>query len=505
VSRLFRNVLYNLAGQGLVVLLGFVAVKFIYSRLGQDIFGIIYFNQVLALVLTGALELGISSTTIREVSGHRDAEPVYISRLIRTASLFYWSVGVVIFAAIYLSAPWLVAHWINLTVTNPETATTLIRILGVNAAVALPKVLYASLFRGLQRMEINNSIDVGASALQQLGIVVLLPLGVKVFGVASWIAMSALLGTLAYTILAGRLFGWRSLVPGYFKDVVVRNLRFTGHMMSISVLTLIQTQADKVIVSKLLPVVDLGIYGFASATVGRATLVATSISGAAFPSLSSLFKTGDRAELFSQYRKLHDLISFGCIPIFAAIIFAALPAYGYLFSPSVAQRLLLPTIFLCVGYVMNAVLTMPYTLTLAMGRPQIASRLNLLAIFVVLPVTVVLIYWLGLVGAGLSWVFYHLFAYSYMVPRVCRECLEVPVLGWYAHFLKVAGTGGILYALAWWLIAVPTSFSIPGLAIAYVIASLVFVVAAYFMIGPELKTTVHALPGKLTLNRAGSG
>jgi O-antigen/teichoic acid export membrane protein len=275
-------------------------------------------------------------------------------------------------------------------------------------------------------------------------------------------------------------------------------------MMSISVLTLIQTQADKVIVSKLLPVVDLGIYGFASATVGRATLVATSISGAAFPSLSSLFKAGDLTGLLSQYRKLHDLISYGCIPVFAAIIFAALPAYGYLFSPSVAQRLLLPTIFLCVGYVMNAVLTMPYTLTLAMGRPQIASRLNLLAIVVVLPVTVELIYWLGLVGAGLSWVFYHLFAYSYMVPRVCRECLHIPVLDWFVQFFKVAGTAVVVYALAWWLIAVPTSFSIYGLAIAYVIASLVYIAAAYFLIGPELKTTVRALPAKLMLHRAGS-
>jgi O-antigen/teichoic acid export membrane protein len=504
VSRLFRNVFYNLAGQGLVVLLGFFAVKFIYGRLGQDIFGIIYFNQVLALVLTGALELGISSTTIREVSAHHEDDPAYIAKLIRTASLFYWSVGVLIFAAIYLAAPWLVAHWINLTVTDPATATTLIRVLGINAAVALPKVLYASLFRGLQRMEINNSIDVGASALQQLGIVVLLPLGANVFGVGSWIAMSALVGTLVYTVLAGRLFGWRSLVPGYFAEVVARNLRFTGHMMSISVLTLIQTQADKVIVSKLLPVVDLGIYGFASATVGRATLIATSISGAAFPSLSKLFQVGDRAGLMSQYRKLHDLISYGCIPIFAAIIFAALPVYGYLFSPAVAQRLLPPTIFLCIGYVMNAVLTMPYTLTLAMGRPQIASRLNLLALFVVLPVTVVLIYWLGLVGAGLSWVFYHVFAYSYMVPRVCRECLEVPVLGWYLAFLKVAAAGGVAYALAWWLIAVPTSFAIFGLAIAYVIGSIVFLAVAYFLIGPELKTTVHSLPGKLMLNRAGS-
>ena len=55
MTLLQRNVLYNVLGQGAVLLLGFVAVKFIYGRLGQDVFGIIIFNQVLTVVLTNAL------------------------------------------------------------------------------------------------------------------------------------------------------------------------------------------------------------------------------------------------------------------------------------------------------------------------------------------------------------------------------------------------------------------------------------------------------------------
>lgn len=504
MTLLQRNVLYNVLGQGAVLVLGFVAVKFIYGRLGQDVFGIIIFNQVLTVLLISALELGISSTTIREVSSHLDSEPSYIAELIRTASLFYWAVGLIILIGIYLASPFLVHSWINLSTTDPQTATTMIRILGISAAVALPRVLYGSLFRGIQRMSLNNVIDVGASALQQLGIVVILLLGATNIAVAWWIAGGATVGTLTYAIVAGRLFGWRSLLPGYSAGVIRRNLRFSGHMTAISVLALVQTQADKVIVSKLLPVADLGLYGFASSTVQRSTLVISAITQAAFPSLSRMFKSGNKAELLSQYRKLHDVIVFGTVPLYAGIVFAATPAYTYLFSASAAQRLLVPTALLCVGNLLNAAITMPYLISISAGMPHIASRMNLLALFVALPITIALIYWLGLVGAGLSWVFYNAFAMGYLVPKVCKQILELRPIAWFVGYFRVFVVGGLAYGLTWWLIAIPGSYSVRSLALAYVISSAAFVLAAYALIGPELKESVNQLPQRLVGGRAGS-
>jgi O-antigen/teichoic acid export membrane protein len=503
MSPLQRNVFYNVVGQGLVLFLGFVAVKFIYGRLGEDIFGIIIFSQVLAVLLTNALELGISSTTIREVSAHLVSEPAYTRELIRTASLFYWGVGFVILVCIYLASPLLVQGWINLKTTDPQTAATMIRILAISAAVALPRVLYGSLFRGIERMGLNNVLDVALSAAQQLGIVLLLALGATNLAIASWIAVWATVGSLTYAIVAGRLFGWMSLLPGYSSTAIKRNLHFSGHMTAISALALIQTQTDKVIVSKLLPVADLGLYGFASATVGRATFVTSAITQAAFPSLSRLFKTGNVKELLSQYRKLHDLILYGTLPLFAGIVFAATPAYTYLFSASAAQRLFLPTALLCLGYLMNAALTMPYLVSISVGKPQFASRLNLVAIFVVLPVTIALIYWLGLVGAGLSWAFYNAFAIGYFIPRVSSALLDMRPSAWFGHFVRAILAGGLAYGVTWALIVVPGSHSISSLAVAYLAGSAAFLLVAYKFIGPELREAVHRLLERLVRSRAG--
>ena len=163
MSRVTKNIIYNLIGQGLLLVLGFVAIKYIFRQLGEDALGIIYFTVMTNTVLCAVLEMGICSTTVREVSGYFRSEPEYIHDLIRTASLFYWGAYVLVGLAIYFLAPLLVEKWINLKTMDAATAISVLRILGIASLVALPKSFYVSLFRGLQRMEFNNFIDVATN------------------------------------------------------------------------------------------------------------------------------------------------------------------------------------------------------------------------------------------------------------------------------------------------------------------------------------------------------
>jgi O-antigen/teichoic acid export membrane protein len=120
-------------------------------------------------LLRAALEMGICSTTVREVSAHFNSEPDYVHDLIRTGSLFYWGAYALLAVAIYFLAPILVEKWINLKTMDTATAIYVLRFLGIASLVALPQSFYTSLFSGLQRMEFNNIIDVIAGCLRQFG------------------------------------------------------------------------------------------------------------------------------------------------------------------------------------------------------------------------------------------------------------------------------------------------------------------------------------------------
>jgi O-antigen/teichoic acid export membrane protein len=504
MSRLFKNIGYNVLGQGIVLALGFVGVKFIFSRLGGDAFGIIYFNLVLTGVLTTALELGVLSTTIRQVSAHFVTDREYVNRLIRTASLFYWGLGLALLLAVFAGAPLLVDRWINLKNIDHATATTMLRFLSITTLITLPRALYSSLFQGRQRMELNNSIDVSSSAVQQLGVIFILARGGDAFEVVQWIAAAAVLSTLTYMIIVARMFGPRVLVPGYFRDVVLRNVGFTAHMGALSLLNMVLIQFDKVVVSKLLPIATVGYYSFASTVVVRISFAAGAIAQAALPSFSDLHAHHDSNQLLVQYRKLQDLITFGMVLPFTAATFAALPLYTYLFNRQVAGILLLPTALLCLGFFLGATVNVPYTFSVAIGKPNIASRTNVLALFVVIPVMSALIYFFGLIGAASSWAAYNLFVYAYMIPRICRECLGISTWTWFTQILKVAALGAVTYGSAWLLLVVPHSYSTLALAAGYVLASAAFLAGSLLLMGPDLRTTIWRLPQQLVAGRVGT-
>ena len=492
MSRLSKNIIYNFFGQGLLLVLGFVAVKYIFKQLGEDALGIIYFSAMMNAVLCAVLEMGICSTTVREVSVHFKSEPEYIKNLIRTFSLFYWSAYALLMIGIFFLAPVIVERWINLKTMDSATAIYVLRILGIASLVALPKSFYTSLLRGLQQMEFNNFIDVVTSGLQQFGTILILALGGNLVHVVYWFTTCYGLGIVTYLIVSAHFFSLRAIVPGYSSPVVKRNLGFASRMMSISIIATIHTQADKVIISKLLPISTVGYYGVAYSNVSKGTLLTGAISQAAFPSFSALFNAGDRDALMTQYRKLQDLLCCGIVPILAAIPFALLPLFSYILNEETARVLLLPTTLICVGFYMNGTLNIPYVFTLAVGRPGIVARMNFYALFVVLPVTALSIYFFGLTGAGLSWVFYHIFAYLYGVPRICSECLKIPVWNWYLHILKIFVLIGVTYGVAWFIPGTIGNHSILALTTAYIGGSIVFLTGSYFVIGKELRGTLFS-------------
>jgi O-antigen/teichoic acid export membrane protein len=498
MTRLTRNVIYNVAGQGLVLILTLIAVRFIFRRLGDDAFGLIFFNIVLTTVLASALELGISTTIVREVSSHFDTDRQYVKALTQTASLLYWGIGLLLVVVIWVTAPLLVTHWVNLHSLDPDSAATILRILSATALVTLPKVLYTSVFRGRQMMALNNVIDVCTAVVQQVGILLILVAGGLVYLVAAWISATVILGLIAYVLVAARLMGWDALRPAFSVQGARRTIGFTGQVTLISILSLIHTQAAQLIVSKLLPIAEFGFYGFASSTVSRAAFVTTSVFQAAFPSFSSLHAARDHPALMRQYVKLQDLVSYGVLPLFAGICFAAVPVYTYVFNAGVANQLLLPTAFLALGTWMNATINIPYAVSLAMGQPWIAARLNLLALVVVLPITVLLVMRFGIAGAGLSWIIYHVFAYAYLVPRICRNCLNIPSTSWYLHVLKVLGLGAATYGPVWLAVSLTSLSSLPIALLAYLAGTVAFAVGAYRLIGPDLRETIQRLPRSFT-------
>lgn len=484
--------MYNIAGQGLVLLITFAAIKAAFSKLGADALGIIYFTQAMSVTLTSALDLGLGSTTVREIAALSAQGSRGVTEFVRTASLFYWCLYLALALSIYLVAPFIVARWITLDTLAPDTATSAVRILGAGGLLALPKSLYASVMRGVERMEFNNSIDVVMALVQQGGTVALILTGGSLVKVA-WYQSAALgAGIVAYLVLTARFVPYQALVPAVYREVIARNYRYCSRAAAISLFGTVHQQADKVITSRVLPIALFGYYTVAWGLASRVTLITGAIGQAAFPSMTALFNVGAHDNLSKRYWKLNDIICYGMVPLFMIIPFAAGPLFSLLLQPSAAAVLLLPSALLSLGFYLNSTLLAPHVLSLATNRPGITARLNAYAVCITLPLAVLLVKAYGMNGAALSWVAYNSFGWAYGVPRVCRECLNTSPWTWYARMLKVALLTTLTYGTAGLILRITGKASLTGLATSYAAATVGFGLGAYALIGYDLRSDISS-------------
>ncbi|HXX15498.1 MAG TPA: oligosaccharide flippase family protein [Candidatus Eremiobacteraceae bacterium] len=498
MSKVSKNILYNLVGQTLIVALTFWGTRLVFRQLGDEVLGILYFAIATNNVLVQVLDLGISSTLIREVSRHIATDREYVIQLTRTSVLFYWFSYAGLGLVVWFTVPWVVHRWITLRTLDPTVAVHALRLLALSLLLMLPRSLYSNLLRGVERMEFNNIIDAGSTALRQGGTILIVTRGGGLVEIGYCYLVALVLSILAYLFIAVRFFPWRAFFPGFSREAVRRNVSFTSQMGAYSVLATIQMECDKVLVSRFMPVGLMGFYGVAQTMVTRVTMIPAAVIQAAFPNLSALFQSRDRTGLTREYRRLQDLVCYSLVPAFAAVIFAARPLYTFLFNAQSAQTLLLPTSLLCLGFYMNGTLNVPAILSVAVDRPDISLRQLLYAFLFVPLVTGVLIWKWGLTGASLSFVLYYLYAYSYGGRRWASECIGMAPRDWYMHVLKIFALALLTYGAAWLILVLMGQTSITALAAAYALASAVYLYAAYLAMGNELREGLIGWQGRMT-------
>ena len=233
--------------------------------------------------------------------------------------------------------------------------------------------------------------------------------------------------------------------------------------------------------------------------MAQLTLLINSISQAAYPSFSALANDGKQMELMKQYGKLQEILCFALVPVLFFVLFFAKFLFIFMFDIEIAGILLLPTICLIVSTYMYGTLVLPHIVALSLGNPGIAVKQNFYGIFVVLPITILLIYFFGLTGAAVSKIVYYGFAYFYSVRRICFECFKSLPKLWYKEVIKPISLSVITYVTP---LLVLTFLKIELLLvqiIVYFCTTIAFSIGTYFIVSEENRKLISRLGNKLKI------
>lgn len=490
MSLLRRNITFNIFGQGAVIILGFVSFKYIYTGLGEDALGLIYFALMMSVLFSSALDMGLSKTTMREVAAHKNNDPDYVIKLTQTFSLLYLSAYILIIILFVVSLPMIIESWINLTSMDKELAYYVLLIMGTTSLLAIPKAFMTSICVGLQRMDINNSIEVSVAVIQQLGTILMLMQGESIITIAYWLAFINVLRIAIYYTIIARILSLKALFPKFSFFVIKKIKTYTTKMAWVSLLLVIHKQLDKVLISKLLPIGVLGIYSFTYNSIAKTSLITNAVAQAVFPSFSEMEKQDNNKKLLDQFFTLQDLLVFGTIPIFSFAIFFSVPVFTFLLDAGKAETLQLPIFFLCVGFYLNATLRLVSTYVSAIGKPEYIISVTKFLLLVSLPITVILIMEFGIIGAAMSWVLYYIFAAIYMVPRVYKGELHQPAFIWFKSVAVAVSLASLVYFPTWYVANVYLANNLMSLILLYGVGTLLYCVLALNFAGKRLRLTV---------------
>ena len=324
-------------------------------------------------------------------------------------------------------------HWLNVHSMPPDVVQRAVELTGLQIAMMWPYSLYEGGLLGLERQVVVNVLSTVGATARGLGALLAMKLygaNINVFLTSQIVAGALLTGAVALAL-------WARLPPSVSRPrvdlSVFRRIRgFALGMTGISVVSLVLTQLDKIILSKMLSLEHFAYYMLAAGVAASITNCAAPFFSSLLPRFVQMSTSGDEAALASLYHRSSQALSVVVIPVGCLIsLFATDLVRVWTGDPNVASQAGPIVSLLVLGFMINSLMILPYALQLAIGWTSLVYYQNIFSVVVLVPTLVVLTKLYQGVGAAVVWLLLNLAYLTIFVPLTHRRVLRGEERRWY--------------------------------------------------------------------------
>ena len=435
MSAVRRNIIANLFGGAWTSVLTLAITPLQVNLLGIEAYGLIGFIATLQIAFA-IFDLGMSSTLTRELAADRSEGHIQSTDLLRTAATIYWGTALIVGTTLAASTNFIAIHWFNttkgLSVQQVEQA---LGVIALSLAVRWPVALYGGVLSGLQRMDILNVVKALTSSLRLLGGIVVLLLWHDIQVFLWWSAISAVVEVIAYQLAcqrAHRNISWR---PGFSLAALKTVWSFSLSMTAISLLALLLSQLDRLMLSKLVSLDELGYYMLAYNTAASISLGISAISSAMLPSFAAASAHSGADLLLRRYDRGNRVILFIVGLATCTLVFFGDTILSLWVGTKAANMAYPSLALLAIGFWCSALVSNAYSLAVATGNPNLPLRLSALSAVPYVAAVYLFVTNYGIYGAGLAWLLLNLSYVALLIPIVHRQILSIPTARWFLGFV----------------------------------------------------------------------
>lgn len=439
-----------------MALMGLVFVPLYIKFLGVESYGLIGIFTMLC-VMTGILDMGLSGTLNREMArlSVLPGKEQEIRNLVRSLEIIYWCIALVIGIAVIAVSPFIAHHWVRAEQLSSSTIEQAVLIMGFILMLQWPISFYVGGLTGLQRQVILNAVNISISTLRGVGAVAVL-----------WLISPTIQAFFLWQIIISAIhtfllvtFFWRKLPKSESRPVFQKQLlkgiwRFAAGIGGTSILGIILTQMDKLILSKMLTLEMFGYYALASIIALSPLRLCGSLFVSIYPRFTQLVSLNEQEGLRQLY---HKGCQFMAVLILPVSIVVAMYSYEIILlwtqNPITAERShLLVSILIC-GTALNAIMHLPHALQWSFGWTRLSFFRDLVAVGLFVPLIIYMTANYGAIGAASVWLILNVGYVLFEVPLMHRRLLRAEKWRWYwqdvliplAAALVIAASGKLFF------------------------------------------------------------
>lgn len=402
MSLLKRNIIANLFGKGWSAILSIIVIPVYIRLMGIESYGLIAFSITLLALFT-ILDIGISQTINREMARliALPEKAQEIRNLVRTLEILNWIVAISIGILMFFLAKPIALYWIQSDKLDYQTVYYVLILMGLSITFQWPSTFYSGAMIGLQKQVLLNVILAGMTTLRCVGaVLVLLMVSPNIEAFFIW---QIIIYAFQAMIMAFAL--WSNLPKtgkgAVFQVSLLSNIwRFAAGMGGIAIISLIISQVDKFILSRLLTLEAFGYYSLAAVVATSFSFLIGPLVTAIYPRLTQLVAVKDRETLKQVYHSGCQLMAVLIIPIALFIAFFAKEIILlWTQNPITAENIHLLVTFLAIGAMFNGLAHIPLSLQYAHGRTRLIFYISIGVVIIMIPGIFLMVRYFGAQGA----------------------------------------------------------------------------------------------------------
>jgi O-antigen/teichoic acid export membrane protein len=402
-KKLVVNAVYSVIGHLMPIILFVVSLPIFTGYLGPEGYGIwVAINSIVSTI--GILQFGIGDATIKYVSEYYAIDDSERLCNIIGASLFLYGMVAVLILFLGIFIVPAMMGYIAKDLTKDPTAPVAVRIVTLAVVMNIFTTVLVAVLKGVQRYDVQAKILIAREFVRILGSTVLVIKGFGILGMAVAAAGASVIGVVLAILAIRRVLRGIRIRFLFSRRDIRRIFSFSLFSFVAGVSTIAKANGGVLLITRLLGAANGAYFAVPYQIYSQMVSAFGAMTSVLFPAFSALKVRNDYIDSSRLFETSNHFVTWAA-SVLGVSVFILAPDIlrlwlGEDFSATATTPLRL---FMILGVIVS-MNTTAYFLLLGHGRIRLLTALHIGNALVVLGLIIILVPYLGLIGAALAYV-----------------------------------------------------------------------------------------------------